>query len=107
MDTLSEASKIFHFWGVSQNIISVDHDMLHFGCFGCFHVGEYMITANSERYGTCLANSGRYEGFLANSRRYGTFLANSQRYGAFLANSKRYGAFLANSQRYGTPGFSR
>jgi hypothetical protein len=63
--------------GVSQNIISADHEMLHFDCFGCLHVGECMIRANSERYGTFLANSERYEAFLANSRRYGTFLANS------------------------------
>jgi hypothetical protein len=34
--------KYLSFWGVSQNSISVDHEMLHFDCFGRFHVGEYM-----------------------------------------------------------------
>jgi hypothetical protein len=36
--------------------------------------GEYMIRANSERYGTFLANSERYEAFLASSQRFGIFL---------------------------------
>ena len=62
---------------MTQNSISVDHEIVHFDCFGCLHVGEYMIRANSERHGTFLANSERYEAFLVNSRRYGTFLANS------------------------------
>ena len=65
---------------------SVEHEMLHVDCLGLSHVGERIIRADAERYGTSLANSKGHEAFLANARSYKTFLVKSQRYKTFLVN---------------------